>query len=412
MSQSTGCVGTSMRVLATILAVIVVMALPISLVAHNVARVAFSPEILSQNLTKGLINSGIIQRTLSERLQSAGLLNELGPGDGELGKAFSNLSPAEWETIIERLFNPEWAEREITRTLESISSWIDNDPAPLEIGIDLVPIKEAFLRGGAEELIDMVVDSWPSCTPEQIQRMQSAAMQTGEAPLLLCEPPEPFRGQLMNFLTASVIDFVHEMPSVYFLDRGQAFASPDEASALKERLRFVRAIAGASWLLPLSLFGLIMALAIRSFRALTRWWGIPLLLSGFFTFLAALLVPPLGRSILPRLFSNVEQQTRALGNLMTVILEGLAHNVSEYLVGHAFLLGGLGIVLLFVGWFLGRRNAAGSPRVDTYRLPAASSSASGPIQSHQPYSQPPPVSPLPVDSSSAVETNHTPEDFD
>lgn len=56
MSRSTGCLNTLMKMIAAFLAFIVIVALPISLLIYNVARVVFSPEIMSDLLRLAWLN--------------------------------------------------------------------------------------------------------------------------------------------------------------------------------------------------------------------------------------------------------------------------------------------------------------------------------------------------------------------
>ena len=50
-------------------------------------------------------------------------------------------------------------------------------------------------------------------------------------------------------------------------------------------MRTLRAFSRAGWLLPLSMLGLIVAVAVRSWPQLLRWWGGSTLAAGVGTFL-------------------------------------------------------------------------------------------------------------------------------
>ncbi len=81
MSRSTGCLNTLMKMIAAFLAFIVIVALPISLLIYNVARVVFSSEIMSDLLTTRLVESGVIRGFITDSLLSPEFLQEQGPGE-------------------------------------------------------------------------------------------------------------------------------------------------------------------------------------------------------------------------------------------------------------------------------------------------------------------------------------------
>jgi hypothetical protein len=158
-----------------------------------------------------------------------------------------------------------------------VYEWIDNDRARPEFVVDIAPLKAALLSGGASDLVEIVVDSWPPCTVAEMAQMGVGAL-LGQQDLVLCEPPEPLRSGLVGILNVSLAASLRALPDQLSLSQPGASrpASPDVMNA-KQRIRTVRALAAWSWLLSPALLGLVMAFAIRTWRGLALWWGVPLM---------------------------------------------------------------------------------------------------------------------------------------
>jgi hypothetical protein len=401
MSQSTGCLNTLMKMLAAFLAFIVIVALPISLLMYNVARVVLSPEIMSDLLTTHLVESGVIRGFITDSLLSPESLQEQGPGEFNFSRILKNLSPEERGAIVDILIPPEWIEDQISTSFKAAYTWIDDDrPLPL-IHLDMVPIKERLLGGGVVEVVDTIVDSWPSCSPVQVENLREVVEFGGEFPEFLCEPPEPFRGRIIDLTSSQLIQMVRELPQELPLSGDQ----PDprdmtDIAAMKEWIRLARALSRSIWLLPIALLGLIMALVIRSWSELGRWWGIPLLAGGVFTLMMVPLVSAGGEIFIARQLTDLRHETNAAYELLVIVFNSLRDAILGGLLFHAALVGGIGLAFLIGGWLASRRTSsepAGRPGVGPSGMEAVATSED--ISPMPPVSPPPQVSPLPEDET-------------
>jgi hypothetical protein len=266
---------------------------------------------------------------------------------------------------------------------------------------DVRPIKQRLTGGGAEEIVDMIVDSWSSCTPEQLQRISETVI-GGETPLPLCEPPEPFRSQLLDIATTQIIQLLRQIPPEIpltgdeFDERGFA-----DMAELKGNIRSVRALTTSGWLLPIALLFLIMTFAIRSARDLSRWWGIPLLLSGAIILGMFVLGSLIGENLLNRLFAGIRSEMEIIYTLLMNIAEGFMESILGFLFFQALLVGGIGFVLLVVGWLIGRRSTAITSGQQS-RMPQFKDTDSAP------GTPPPPVSPTPLDAPESEDDSDQP----
>ncbi|HEY47335.1 MAG TPA: hypothetical protein G4O14_11190 [Anaerolineae bacterium] len=398
MSQSNGCLGTTMKLIAGFLALLVILTLPLTLLIFDVSRVVFSPEILSEQLTAELIESGVLRSFVTDQLLSPEFLGRMGPGDINLMELLQDLSPGDRETLVDIVLPSGWIKSQIAEVFNALNSWIDSEEPVPKLVLDIQPFKDRLMRGGAEEILEMIVDSWPSCTTNQNEEIQQALRRSEAVPILRCEPPEPYRERLMSYATEMMMEALREIPPEFVI--GGEEIDPQEAvdmMVMKDWIRLVRTLSRSIWLVPIALLGLIMAFAIRSWSEFGRWWGIPLLLSGVFIFGYALLTPLAREQLLPRLLSDIRYESPAVYEMGKLVVEGLIDVILGLLMFHALLIGGIGLVLLVVGWLIGRRKAT-IPSIEKLPSPYGET----PSEVEPPGSQippPPPVSPIPEDET-------------
>ena len=398
MSRSTGCLNTLMKMTAAFLAFIVIVALPISLLIYNVARVVFSPEIMSDLLTTRLVESGVIRGFITDSLLSPEFLQEQGPGEFDFSRVLKNLSPEERGAIVDILIPPEWIKNQISASFNAIYSWVDDDRPLPSIHLDMGPIKERLLGGGVVEIVDTIVDSWPSCSAAEVEQLREVIEFGGEFPEFLCEPPEPFRGRVIDLTSSQFIQIVREVPQELSLSGDQPYPQDmTEIATMKEWIRLARALSLSIWLLPIALLGLIMALVIRSWRALGRWWGIPLLIGGVFALMIVPLVSAVGEIFIAQQLSDLQHEANAAYELLVIVINGLREAIFGGLLFHAALVSGIGLVLLVGGWLASRRTS--SMPLGQSGPGMASVAISEDVSPPPHVSTPPLVTPLPGDET-------------
>jgi len=390
-----------MKMTAAFLVFIIVLALPISLLIYNVARVVFSPEIMSDLLTTRLVESGVIRGFITDSLLSPGFSQEQGPGEFNLSRVIENLSPEERSAIGDILIPPEWIEDQILASFNAVYSWFDDDrPLPL-IHLDMGPIKERLLGGGVIKIVDTIVDSWPSCSAAQVDHLREVVEFGGEFPEFLCEPPEPFRSKVIDLTSSQLIQMVREVPKELSLSGDQPYPRDmTDIATMKEWIRLARALSRSIWLLPIALLGLIMALVIRSWSELGRWWGIPLLIGGVFSLMMVPLVSTVGEIYIARQLSDLKHEANAAYELLVIVINSLREAIFGGLLFHAALVGGIGLVLLVGGWLTSRRTSStplGQPGVGPSGMESVATSED--VSPPPPVSPPPLVSPLTEDET-------------
>jgi hypothetical protein len=372
--ENMGCGTRLARFLAVVLGAVFVLTLPPAILIHDLGRVLFSPERMSAILTTNLVDSGTLQQ-----VAIAGMIDQssLFPTGGEGGEAgapaaesgpepgsefLSYLGRADLERVFAILFPPDWTRAQVESLVNDLYRWLDSDDLSPHLSLATGPLRERLLSGGLDEIMVILIDSWPACTEDQVTEM-TLILAGGEGSLDgICQPAEPLRSQALAFMTDGFRQQVEALPPTLDLG-GQGPAGGDAPSdgsggdetpgsgpdlvLVKGMLRTVRTVSRWIWLIPAACLGLIMALAVRSWRSLARWWGWPLLVAGILT--AAFVV--LG----DRQLSAVVQQAlprmeapEAFRDLASALMGSLRTQVRGTSLAEAGLAGltGLGLTLL------------------------------------------------------------------
>jgi hypothetical protein len=364
MSHDRGCGGTLAVIVAAVLAASLAVLLLGAVLAFEVGRVVFSAEEVAQVVGERAVDSGAVRRLVIQQLLDTGSTGAT--TDFDLARALSFLDQDEVEGVFDLLIPPDWARSQLSEAFRGLYDWMDNDlPAPA-VPLDLRPIQQSLISGGAARVVETILDSWPACTVQQLDELSRAAL-AGQLPMQYCEPSEPYRSAISVFATQALIEQARALPpKIDLLARDPAQPTDDPASvmALKEQLRFLRALTRWGWLLPFSFLGLIMALVVRSLRGLARWWGLPLLAGGLLSFFGVFVASALAERLTARALQRVspDELVRLLGS----ILDGLRDRILGRMIVHSLLIIlGAGL-LLALGLVLARRAA----RTPAFILPA------------------------------------------
>ena len=348
-----------------------------------------------QVISSRVLESGVITERLRQEFISDRWISALGSEGGSLRPIFEYLSPSEREELLNLVLPDGWLQDQVEHVIRRFYTWVDSDQVSPEVGLDLVPVKAHLLRGGIDSMVEILIDSWPSCTDEEAVLLGQEILRAGRLPESFCEPSEPLRTQLALVAAGSLKEQVDGIPeSVPLLEN----ASGVEASQVKDQLRFLRAALMWGWYLPLSLLGLVMALVIRSREDFRRWWGVPLLLTGAVTFVWAV-IGSASRMRLARAFSS---GISSEGNLLQPAFQLAAEGVLGEALGQLYIQAVLLLVAGAILWFGVRRLRGSTAPVPE---PAAGRVSEGEVGG------PPPVRPLrdqadeqgaPVDSPSGI----------
>jgi len=342
------CFDTALKIIAVVMVVGLILSMPIALAGRSFGRVIFRPVILTRVLRDSVLGSGALEGIIQGNVLAREIFNTFSGGEDEIGRYFEYLSPGEREEILLALVPPHWIEDQFSECIREFFAWLDSDHDLPKLALDLTPLKAQLLGGGINTFVDVVVDSWPSCKPDQVETMQQAFFEGGSLPKELCEPPEPMRSRVVDLASIGFEEQVRLLPEdVPLIEPG---APIENYLAVKEQLRFFRAITLWGWMLPLSLLGLIMALAIRKWRDFGRWWGVPLLLGGVGTLFIAFVMSAVREELITSWVTNIIP-VGGFQDILHTGLDALYGAGLRPLWFQVFMVVGIGLVL----WLVSRR---------------------------------------------------------
>jgi hypothetical protein len=345
-NSSRGCRGQVTGWLALVLAGLVAVSLPLTLAARATGRVLFDPETVSSILAQNLIDSGLLRQVVVQGLFSKETNGQLTASD--LGRLMTYASPEQRQEVVDLLVPSGWAETQLKDMTTAFYSWIDSDaPAP-DLVISLIPIRRTLLNGGVADFVDLIWSTWPACTAEQQAGIEAALLAGQSPPLTACQltPPEAeaYRRLMASALESEALKLPDSLPVV----DPSAPGSSSNLQQVKELLVYARLLSTWLWLLPASLLGLIVALVVRSWAGLFRWWGISLLSGGFAAMALAGLASTLGARWLE---AQLAMTASTMSPVLHDVIVGVATEAYRSSVGVFFrqallVAGGAGVVTL------------------------------------------------------------------
>jgi hypothetical protein len=381
MSGVKGCAALSGRILAAVVAAALVVLLPVSLLARNTALILFEPQALVEVVSERVIESGLLRDTIVGSL--------LGGATGLDGLSFDSatqyLTQDERQAMIDLLVPETWVKDQIRRVSAEFFAWFESPSTRLVLTVDTAPVAARLESGAAARVVEMMVESWPACTLEDVGEMIGIGAAPGEQGFPYCEPPEPLRGVVVSAAAGTLRLLGEGMPSsVAVVDQG--FGDSDKLMQTKEQVRMLRFVARWGILASIGLLGVITMLAVRSWKGLTRWWGMPLLLGGLLAFMPVLLGGRFLRLMVSRLTAGLGGVT-AIMELAQALAEAIGAAVLRPLIWQAALVTFIGLALLLLSLIGQRRAEASAARATAASAPPAGASPS-PVASEQPRDRP------------------------
>ena len=299
MLKESGCRNQLLTVSAYVFAIIFVISVPLAIIAHNSIRVVFSSNVLSEALSELFLLRGGVREQLVEDFITSGWLEGY---PREQGNPFEFLNTQDRLQISQTLFPDEWIRAQVQAGFKTIMEWIETDEQKLNLHLDFGPIKQGLLAGGSKSIVDILVNSWPNCTRQQELILQRSLSRDTLLKVEFCQPSGDLSTQLVEHFNKVFLEFVRNIQSdTPFL--GEVEDSNDINALAAVKTQLLRLSLWLRWLrlVPLIVAGLIMALVIRTWVELSRWWGIAFMLGAMFGLLLVISVQFAGLNALERI---------------------------------------------------------------------------------------------------------------
>jgi hypothetical protein len=329
---------------ALLLAAAMVITLPFAIAARDFGVVLFSPARMQSILQSRLIDSGLFDRLLEQSL-----FGEQGIRDRNewYKRATEHLSEPERQELLRLLVPPGWIEEQISGLSHSIYEWFESDLTVPDLYLDIQPVKARLLGDSLDQAVEIFVDSWPSCSPGEVENLERAFEAGHELPSIVCEPPEPLRGYIVDLATRALANETEKMPDRTALIN-QAEFNFQELQSAKATLRRLEALLLWSWLVSVAALGPIMALKVRGLPGLGRWWGLPLFFSGVVALILNLIWRASREAWVNDLIAGLGSPDTVQYALAAAVVQSAVGQALRLMIIHAF-------IIMLIGafaWFL------------------------------------------------------------
>jgi hypothetical protein len=300
------------RFLSIVLAVLIALVVPLSLLAWDIYRTVFNPPLMKTVLTDIVTNSDLIPVALewyaNVRAEVRAETTTAIPwvDEPDIIELLAILDLDDWraerfEVLPNEILTP-W----VHLTVDGTYAWIDSTYRNPQIVWPMQPLKDRVNSEHGHNAIQIVYDALEPCVPEQIADLQArlaAAPQGKEVPYNLCAFPEPWTEDQFNDYHDSLLDVVAQIPPQFHLT-GELEAVEDVdgvgPETLKGQLRLTRTIGRYAPLAALALLLIAALWAIKRWRSFGRRWGIGLLIGGLALLAVSLLYATLIITLLGR----------------------------------------------------------------------------------------------------------------
>jgi hypothetical protein len=330
MERASGCISSIARIFSYVLAGLLILSLPLSILANNTLRTFFSSDEVGGAIADLLLLRTGLREQLTDNIISDNW-SDLGLSEGS--RVIGNISPSDRVKVGQILFPEDWVRKQVRENIGTLMDWIESEEMFPELVLDLNPLWTNLSEGGSYRIAEIWIDSLPPCTREQDAQLDSALQQGASSRVDLCRPEGELRTRLLDFANQRLIQQVENLPREISLLDGMG--SENSVNGLNDfRKNILGFLLLTRWmrLFPFLFLGLIMTFTIRSWQDLRKWWGIPLGLGSIFTIVILLV----GSNVGPGIIKNAISQSAQPAELQESIVETVWSLVSSVLSRSAF----------------------------------------------------------------------------
>lgn len=190
------------------------------------------------------------------------------------------LNREDWVEISNALVPSDWLRQTYNRIVEIALSLIRGDEDARSAQIDVSELRQRFSEERIEEVTELILTKLPACNQTQSDQLRAfeanSTNQLVEIPL--CLPSEEQQAIVSGFI-ANWFTNIGENLATDSIVVGD-FITADDARLLKLLFEIDTQVLVLAFLCPISIFALIITVAVRSGKGFMRWTGITTLLSG------------------------------------------------------------------------------------------------------------------------------------
>ncbi len=184
-----------------------------------------------------------------------------------------------WEIFFRNLLPGETLKTMGDEALQSTFAYLNMESDSAQF--TLTPLKTSLASEAGLQAVYSLLASLPDCTIIQIAEMTLNHLSGGE--IKLCNPP----AELYPLMTP-IIELQLEITAAAIPDQLNIITAPPQKDP-RQSLKIARLIMRLSPLLPLGFLLALTLFAVRSFKGLLHWWGIPFFATGLLATVLSLL---------------------------------------------------------------------------------------------------------------------------
>jgi hypothetical protein len=268
--------------------------------------------------------------------------------------ALQNLQYEEYDRMLRAVLPHQWIADEVDAVIDEFWAYMNFETNQLDLVIELDEPKNRLVGPGSDVVVQTIMNTWPECTPGELQGILQD-MEAGVAGSMpLCRPPLEYRPAFVETVRSGLQIFATMLPNrislVELLEiveetgevRGVRFAD------MYSTYRVLRGVMRTAPLIMAVSMLFIGLAAIGRPRALLTGWGGPLIIGGIIGMIIAVALGLAGNLIAESLVRELTV-TRPAG--MYQALVGMVRSVSNRFTLYTSL-SGLIIAVIGTGMFL------------------------------------------------------------
>lgn len=308
------------RLLAGFFAILFVISACLSILVYNAQGQFTNPELYKRVMIEERVYDSLprlLSLQISESMtydpcaedpSTCESQDEESPEDEEGGPPdyFKNLDAGQWESLLREILSPEWLQQQTESVIDQFIDFLESDQESPSISISLVELKSKLMGSSGVEIVLNLIEGQPTCTREQLREIKEAMASEEEQPdLLSCLPSEDILDEYAASIEETLNEVVGELPDEAIIGESFMEGASDVKPEVEDgemqvgpTLRRIRTYMRISPLVPVVFLILIAVFAVRSFRDLLRWWGIPFMATGIIVLAISLLSMPISNWLL------------------------------------------------------------------------------------------------------------------
>ena len=359
-----------LKFVAFILAGILILALPLSLLVYNTGEVFFDQEGVNRITAAIFLDSDIIPAMMEiiTNRQAEEISQKIEDTDQPEGQELDlftlvySMKEGNWKNFREALLSDQVIGGWIRDTVNGFFRWLDTEETIPQISWNMMPLIEHMEGPEGKEATAAFYNSLPDCSDLQMEEMQTQpgdSLPRAKMVKYLCKLSTFPHTEQIKVYSDIMQMVINAIPQEY--NATQAFMEGGKningIYTLKWNIRRLRVFMAVVLLVPIGLLFLILIFGVRSLEGLGQWWGIPLVGGSLITLISALLYKPLWTGVLTEIMPDVIPQTSLLYHELIDGSARLLTPVFNPLRWQSFLILLIGVGLLATGFILKMRGS-------------------------------------------------------